>query len=236
MIEKKKNRVLNTLASNASIFIGITLSFPAIAAEEIKFYYNNLSQTVKVESLEAFAEDGTIKPDLRTIFSVVKPNEAKKAKFQTVLVKPFDLNPVLLSRLLNTDEGDRLLTGLGSLIEMEGGTNGKSVLRGSMVQAAASPDGFTILNFLDTLPTNMQINVRKILKRAKQADFLVNTTGEVVESTAKLSQAENEAEPLSVDFSQLPNPGNKGFATLWCQRRGCCQGMDTATSYGNFVK
>ncbi|ACB49547.1 unknown [Crocosphaera subtropica ATCC 51142] len=218
MTQPKMKQRFNTLVSLGSWLIGTTMVSPAIAAEEIKFYYNNLSQTVKVESLEAFAADGTVKPDLRTIFNLVKPDEAEKAKFQAILLKPFQLNPVLLSRLLNTDEGDRLLTRLGDLIEIQGGTNGKSVLRGSMIQAAAKPKGLTILNFLQTLPTNMQINVRRTLQQAKNADFLVKTTGELVDTTERLSQEESKADPLSVDFSQLPNPGDKGSVSFTRER------------------
>ncbi len=205
----KWQKKLKTLLSISSLLLGTTFALKATAAEEITFYYGSFAQTVDVESLEIFAEKGTVKPDLRTIFNIVKPNEVVKSKFQQALVTPIDINATLLSRLLNTDEGDRIVSELGTLIEMQGGTSGKSVLRGSMIQAAASDEGFTILNFLQTLPTNMQINVRETLRWAQQASFLVKATENLVKTTETLALEASETQPAT-DFSQLPNPGETG--------------------------
>lgn len=200
---------LKILLSVSSLLVGFNLTLKATAAEEITFYYGSLAQTVDVESLEIFAENGTVNPDLRTIFNIVKPDEVVKSKFQKALITPININATLLSRLLNTDEGDRILTEFGTLIEMQGGTNGKSVLRGSMIQAAASDEGFTILNFLQTLPTNMQINVRETLRWAQQASFLVKATENLVKTTETLSLEPSNPQKAT-DFSQLPNPGEPG--------------------------
>lgn len=213
MVRWQWQKKLKTLLSISSLLLGTTLAFKATAAEEITFYYGSFAQTVEVESLETFAEDGTVNPDLRTIFNIVKPNEVVKSKFQKALITPIDINASLLSRLLNTDEGDRILSELGTLIEMQGGTNGKSVLRGSMIQAAASDEGFTILNFLQTLPTNMQINVRETLRWAQQASFLVKATENLVKTTETLSLEASES-PKKTDFSQLPNPGETGSVSF----------------------
>ncbi|MDJ0661536.1 MAG: alpha/beta hydrolase [Crocosphaera sp.] len=208
MVRWQWQKQLKTLLSISSLLLGTTLAFKATAAEEITFYYGSFAQTVEVESLETFADNGTVNPDLRTIFNIVKPNEVVKSKFQQALVTPININAALLSRLLNTDEGDRILNELGTLIEMQGGTNGKSVLRGSMIQAAASDEGFTILNFLQTLPTNMQINVRETLRWAQQASFLVKATENLVKTAENLSLQASEA--VTTNFSQLPNPGETG--------------------------
>ncbi|EAZ90275.1 hypothetical protein CY0110_04101 [Crocosphaera chwakensis CCY0110] len=209
----KLQKKLKTLLFISSLLLGTTLTFKVTAAEEITFYYGSFAQTVDVESLKIFAENGTVNPDLRTIFNIVKPNEVVKNKFQQALVTPIDINASLLSRLLNTDEGDRILSELSTLIEMQGGTSGKSVLRGSMIQAAASDDGFTILNFLQTLPRNMQINVRETLRWAQQASFLVKATENLVKTTENLALKVSDSQPIT-DFSQLANLGETGSVSF----------------------
>ncbi len=208
-ITKLAQKTIHHLFSWSS-FLGIIATVsPALTADEINFFYPPVGLTLQVESLEIFATDGTVNANLNDFLKITQPNEQQKAKFRQALIKPIDIDPVLLSRLLNTDEGDRLLSLLGETIEIQGGINGKTVLRGSIVQAASEPEGFTVLNFLQTLPTNIQINVAKSLRRSKQADFLVRATEEFMEITEELALEETQTSP-EIDFSQIPTLAQRG--------------------------
>ncbi len=200
----------------AMLFGGLTtfllLPMPsAQAAEEIRFFYGPLERNLTIDSLQDYAKDQTINPDLQGIFSLVKPGEVEQEKLQKLLVTPVAINPALLSRLLNTDEGEYILQNLGSLIELQGGSNGKLALRGAMIQAAAAPQGWTMLGFLEKLPLNVQINVANVFEFTAQAEYLVKATQNLLEATATLSAQEmgNDA-TASPDYRTLPDLGKPG--------------------------
>ncbi|WP_040654549.1 alpha/beta hydrolase [Rubidibacter lacunae] len=211
--ERRWGQRLHSILALGSFLAAAIAPAPAIAAEEIRFFYSVAALTLRVESLAAFAADGTTNANIRDFLRVVKPTEEEKAKFQRTLVEPVEIDPLLLSRLLNTDEGDRLLTVLGNTIEIQGGINGKPALRAAMIEAANEPGGLTVLGFFEQLPVNMQINLEKALWRAKQAEYLVGATERLVAVTKAIGLEEAEGYP-AVDFAQLPNPATPGSATV----------------------
>ncbi len=130
------------------ILTPLTFSFPLHAAEEIYFVYDSIEESLKVSSLETFAKDGTIDENLAFYLNIAGVNEAEKALFRKVLTQKIDVEPVVLSRLLKTDEGELLLEFFGRIINIQGGRNGKLALRGAIVTAAFDDRGLTLLNFL----------------------------------------------------------------------------------------
>ena len=88
---------------------------------------------------------------------------------------------MVLSRLLKTDEGERLLTFFGDIINIQGGkTSGKIALRGAIVTAAFDKEeGLTLLNFLRQLSVDVQIDVAKAIAFAKDVDIVVDGTEKV---------------------------------------------------------
>lgn len=192
---------------------------PVQGAEEIRFFYGPLERNLKVNSLKVYAENGSVNQNLQDIFNLVKPGAAEAEKLRQLLVKPIQVNPVLLSRLLNTDEGGYLLERLGSLIEIQGGRNGKLALRGAMIQAAAAPQGWTILGFMETLPVNMQINLANVSQFIKQADYLVKATQQLVTETGKLSSQETQnSADLAPDYGLRPNLAQRGKVPFQLER------------------
>ena len=210
-------RGLNHLTCWGSFLIATATISAAIAAEKISFFYGPVSRALRIDSLEEFATDGTVNANLQDFFNIIKPDEEAKAKFQKTLVTLLEVDPLLISRLLNTDEGDRLLRGLGTVIELEGGINGKPALRGSMVKSALSPEGLSLINFFRNLPTNMQIDISDSLRQAKQGDFLVKATENLIEATETLAVEETK-DNSPIDFNQLPNPGKPGSVPFTRER------------------
>ena len=121
----------------------------AIAAETIFFVYGPLNLSLQISSLEAFAKDGTVNKNLRQYFELAEVNEQEKAKFRQALTIAVKVDPSLVSRLLNTEEGERILNYFGNVINAQGGRNGKYILRGALIQAATEPEGLNLINFLN---------------------------------------------------------------------------------------
>ncbi|MDJ0576023.1 MAG: alpha/beta hydrolase [Xenococcaceae cyanobacterium MO_234.B1] len=82
------------------------------------FVYDSIEESLKVSSLETFAQDGTIDENLAFYLNIAGVNEAEKALFRKVLTQKIDVEPVVLSRLLKTDEGERLLEFFGRIINI----------------------------------------------------------------------------------------------------------------------
>ncbi|MGK7930715.1 MAG: alpha/beta hydrolase [Microcystaceae cyanobacterium] len=192
-----------------SVLSSLAISLPVKSAEEIYFVYDSVSESLSVESLETFAEDGTIDKELAFYLRFVKLSPEEQALFREALTKKIDINPVILSRLLNTDEGERLLDLVGKVINLQGGRNGKFAIRGALVQAAFDPEGLTLLNFFKKLGVNVSIDLKQALILGKSFQLIADATKEFVVEVAALSAQEIEESP-PIDYSQLPDIREKG--------------------------
>ena len=199
--------------------IGFTsLAMPSLAAEKIFFVYSPIKASLRVKSLEEFAQNGTVNQDLQKYFGLIKPSQEEKEAFQKALTAPVKVDFTLLSRLLNTEEAERILNYFGDIINIEGGSNGRYILRGAIVQAAMEPEGLTLINVLKKLPTNVEINLSQALNYSKQVELIVNGSYLFIEEVTKLAQQEASTVD-KIDFAQLPDlttPGTKQVEkTTW---------------------
>ena len=147
------------------VFAATATAFPLQAAEKIFFVFTPLNMSLQIKSLELFAKDGTIDKDLGFYMNLTGANKQEIAEFREALNKRVEVNPVLLSRVLNTEIGEDLLNRIGRTLNIQGGSNGEYAIRAALVQAAFEPGGLTLLNFFEKLPVNMQINLERALDR-----------------------------------------------------------------------
>jgi predicted dienelactone hydrolase len=199
----KESLALATICTLAS-------AIPIRAAEKLYLTYGPLGISVSVASLETFAKEGKINKDLEFFLGQATPEQ--QAQFRAALVERADVDPLLVSRFFNTEIGEDILAQIGKFITIEGGSNGKYALRGALVQAALDPQGLTLLNFLQKLPTNMQFQGELMLAGAKAAEKVILATEGSIEEMKKLTVMEAKAES-PVDFSTLPDlrkPGEYG--------------------------
>ncbi|MEL7038688.1 MAG: alpha/beta hydrolase [Cyanobacteria bacterium J06592_8] len=181
-------------------------TLPAQATENITFVFSLATHSVSVQSLETFARTGQIDSSLRTYMNLARiTEEEKKQEFRASLTKPIAVeDPDLVVRILNTDEGKRLLTILGKIINAQRGRNGQEAIRSAIVSATQQPERLTLLNFFRNFPGEMVIDLERSLNLAKNIDIVVEGTNRFVKEMAKLSAQEVAAEPF-IDFSQLPD-------------------------------
>jgi predicted dienelactone hydrolase len=194
-----------------SLVLGIACTvlnvIPVQAAETLFLLYGPLRLSLRVSSLETFAEDGTINQNLGFYMRGTTPQQQER--FREALTETADLDPLLVSRFFNTGIGEDILTRIGNLITIQGGRNGKYAIRGALVQAAMSPEGLSLINFLRKLPTNMEFQGNLILKTGEAAGIVVEATETFVKEIENLATIEaNSATP--VNFASLPDLGRPG--------------------------
>lgn len=199
------------------IAIGIIfcfLSFSSVlAADKIYFSYSSLQQSLNINSLERFAQNGTVNKDLEFYFRVAGANQEEIAVFRQQLTEKIKVDPLLLSRFLKTDEGERLLSLLGQIINIQGGKNGEIAIRGAVTLAAFDSKGLTLLNVLHHFPVNIQIKLEKAITVANDAKFLLNITEQFVEKIAQLSTQESQYF-ADINYHNLPDLRRKGKFTV----------------------
>ncbi len=206
-----KFNLSNSKTKITSLLLGIVTTFltglPIHAAEKLYLSYGPLMLSLRVESLETFAKDGTINEDLKFYLAQVTPEQ--QAEFRKLLVKRVDINPVMVSRFFNTKIGEEILTRVGKGITIQGGANGKYVLRGALVQAALDPEGLTLLNVLKKLSTNLQFQGELMLGSAEFADKVLLATETLTTALRSLTNEEAATDP-KVNYATLPDVRKPG--------------------------
>jgi predicted dienelactone hydrolase len=195
------DRRLTVLGFVTAFTLGGAITVAVNAAERIFFVYSPLIASLKVESLEKFAKDGRINDDLGFYLGLAKVSEEQKSSFREALTQPIDIDPVLLSRSLNTDSAERLLNYFGSVVNIKGGRNGKYLLRGALVQAAFEKEGLTLINVLKKLAVDIEVDIEQILTYSQQVDLLIRGTELFIKEIAYLANQEAQSSP-KIDFSQ----------------------------------
>ncbi|MEA5512219.1 alpha/beta hydrolase [Crocosphaera sp. UHCC 0190] len=191
------------------LIASLTLALPSYAAEKISFVFDSLILSIPVSDLETYAKDGELSQQLTRYFSLAGATEEDKAAFRQALLTPAPVKPLRFSRILNTEEGERLLKYFGKVINVQGGSNGKFLIRGALVEAALDKEGLTLINFLKKLSTNVQIDLKQALNLGQQVEIVVNATYLFTEEVDRLAQIEAE-KTEKVNFSQLSDPRQPG--------------------------
>ena len=202
------SRVFQSLSLGAITVASITI--PVLAQKTLYFVFTPIKESLRVESLENFAQDGTVNQDLGFYFKLAKADEEAQSKFRDALSATSPLNPLLISRFFNSQIGEDILNRTGQYIQIEGGSNGKFALRGALITATFDEEGLSLINFFRKLPTNIQFDLEKILKAAKNTQIAVRATKlfseEVIPNLAAIEVEQTEA----VDFANLPDLRQRG--------------------------
>jgi predicted dienelactone hydrolase len=202
--------------SFGSLFLGAALSvlaaLPTPAADKVFFKYGPILRSLEIDSIEAFATDGTVAEDLAFYFRIANIDEAEQVAFREALQTSAPIDPLLLDRFLYTDFGEEILTGIGNMVQTRGGLNGMSSLRAALILAAMEPDGLTLLNLFRQLPTDLQIDLNTAQELQQTIERIVDGTKTSIADIKELSAEEIAREPV-VEYDQLPDlrqPGSYG--------------------------
>ncbi|WP_017294198.1 alpha/beta hydrolase [Geminocystis herdmanii] len=179
------------------------------SADSIFFVYSPFIANLRVESLEQFALDGTVNQNLGFYLNLARVDEEQTALFRKALTTPVQVDPTLISRILNTYEGERLLNYFGSVINVRGGRNGRYILRGALVKAAMEKDGLSLMNVIQNISVDVQLNIRQVLRYVEQVNLVIEGSEFFATEIANLASIEAESAG-NMDFSKLPDIRQQG--------------------------
>lgn len=200
------------VAVGRTLVLGIAASMlatmPAHAAETVRFRFWLLERSVTVDSLEAFADEGTVNSDLAFFLEFIDDTQA--ADFRNALTVSNTLNPVAVAQTFYDPMGEQSLRFLGNVIQTGGRQNGLYALRAALIQSADQPNGFTILDMLRNFPTDeVLLDLDVALRGVRRADNFFRQTDRVIAGLQSLSEATAAAEPplALAELPDLTEPG-----------------------------
>ena len=216
-ITKQQLRRIKLAISSLSIWIlpATLTASPTLSAERIYASYGLLEQSLSINSLETYANEGKIDQDLAAFAKYANPQEL--AQLRKLLLTRIPLSPLEVSQFLYTPLGERLLARLGQVIQTPAHQSGFYAIRAALILAAADPQGLTLLNVLHKFPLpGIRINLARGLEIVDAFERLVNQTNQAIAAVNQQATLEARATRLS-NFSQLPDLRLQGSFT-WEKR------------------
>jgi len=199
--------LLNALLALGAIAATIAPK-PALSAEAIRFSTGLVEFTLPVESLETFAETGTIDSKVQFLGRLTGP--VGLAQLRPLLQRRIKLDPIAINQFGYTTVGVTLLSDLGQIIQTGSGRNGMIAMRAALTLAASDPEGVSILSLIRQFPTpDVKIRVEELTRLTQSLQVLVEYRDAAVMAIAQQSAQAAAAEP-QIDFSQrldLRQPG-----------------------------
>lgn len=153
----------------------VTAAGSAWGASRITVEYGLLERSISVDSLEAYANQGTITRDLRDYARSLSPEQLQQ--LQRSLRAKIELSPVAVSQFLYTEQGEILLQRLGTVIRTDANLSGFYAIRAALILAATDPEGLTLLNVINKFPLDdVRIDVVQALSIVSDLENLVQTS------------------------------------------------------------
>lgn len=181
---------------------------PLSAAEQVYLNYGPLGFSVTVADLETFVQDGKADGTLKRFLTRLSPEQ--QTQVRAALRSRYDVNPVTVAQFSYTSSGEKLLQEAGQLVKTPARQNGFYGIRSAAILAAADPAGLSILNWLRQFPTDMQIDLGRVLRFRRHITALLDETRQTVTALEQQTDAVAATE-VPIDFSQRPDlrkPGN----------------------------
>ncbi|QDZ39427.1 alpha/beta hydrolase [Euhalothece natronophila Z-M001] len=205
-----KPRSLPLLFSTASLFL---LSLPASAAEKVYVSLGLLEISVSVDSLEKYAEDGTVTPELGAYTRYL--NQQQKQRLQEVLTIPAELDTIAISQFLYSPQGEAILRQFGEIVDTKHRQGGFYAIRAGLILASAKEEELTLLTFLRHFPTEgLRINSGRGFELVNQLSRFIRETEEAVTLIKGKSQAQISLSTQDDLFlHDLESQGNVAFQT-----------------------
>jgi predicted dienelactone hydrolase len=177
------------------------------AAEKIYLTYGPLEFSLSVASLENFAKTGEIDKELNYYLKKFSPQG--QVELRDILRASYPIKPLAVSQAFYDPMGEVLLQNVGELIQNEERQNGFYALRAALIQAAAEPQGLTVLGAIRKFPSyGIRLNTSLALQTFNRATNAFQQTEAVIAGIRQMS--DKEATQSSVDFATMPDLRNWG--------------------------
>ena len=160
-----------------------------MAAEEILVNYGPLQFPLSIETLRVYAEEGEITEELASYADLLTPQQLETLR-TGLLVKP-DIEPLSISQFFYSYQGEKLLERVGQIVRTQAGQPGFYAIRSALILAAASEEGLTPLNFLETFPTEgIQVDSGQGFQFIEELSGIIQTTEKAIAAIEEEALAE----------------------------------------------
>ncbi|MGY6529179.1 MAG: alpha/beta hydrolase [Cyanobacterium sp.] len=137
----------------------------AIAAERVIIRYHHHRMPIPVSELSEFSRTGEMSPTIRTYFRATGQDPQR---MQQALNREIPVNPVTLSRTLNSPLGLMFLNPLGEIITTPSNRANTEALRGALVTSALNDNRISLMEIIENYPTHeVQVHGDRILETYK---------------------------------------------------------------------
>ena len=174
----------------------------AVAAAKVYISYGAIERSISVKSLERYAREGIIDDEIAIYAAYVSPG--RLIQLQRVLRARIELSSVAVSQFLYTPIGQTLLERLGEVVQTESRQSGFYALRSALILAAADSEGLTLLNVLHKFPTNVKVNMGRMLQLAEALETLISQSRRAIALISENSTLA-AAQAQGINLAQLPN-------------------------------
>lgn len=185
----------------------VSLAAPASSAEEIRVLYGPLEMGISINSLETFANEGTIEPDLATYAR--RFNDQELTAIRKTLQSSAAIDQVAVANFLYTPQGEAILRRLGDVIRTRS-NSGFFALRASLILAARNEGGISPVGFLRAFPTDsLVIDADQGLQMMRELNQLTNVTSDAL-SLIETQYRKEISVSVRTDQNPLNAPGHIG--------------------------
>jgi lysophospholipase L1-like esterase len=126
-------------------------SSPSFAAEKIVVRYGIFAQSLPIADLRKYAETKKVSSDLQSFLGYLKPKQQQKLQEALQVKKSLDI--VALNKLVDSSIGKLFLSGASRAIARQDRA-GVPALRAALLLGAKSPEGLSIITFLEAYPSD----------------------------------------------------------------------------------
>jgi Alpha/beta hydrolase of unknown function (DUF1400) len=184
---------------------GILGAAPGFAAEKLNLVFGADSTSgieVPVADLRTYAETKQPSAQLKSILDAATPEQ--QADFLKVLQTSYPADPVELAKLLDSDQGKQMLTAVATAT-LRPDAKGMDAIKTALVESAKSPQGFSILGFLEAYPDpTFNIDLMKTQQLVAANQQLIDASRPQLEKVVK-----SEPTPTGATKTQAPETSPK---------------------------
>ncbi len=191
---------------------GVLGTAPSSAAEKINLVFGNDTSSgveVPVADLRSFAQTKQPTPQLKSILEAATPEQ--QAEFLQVLQTSYPADPVELAKLLDSDQGKQMLNAV-AIATLRPNQQGMDAVKSALIESAKSPQGFSILGFLDAYPDpTFTIDLLKTQQLVAANQELINASKPQLEKVVKTPSSEPEQTSPGTSGTTTPmSPSDSG--------------------------
>jgi hypothetical protein len=144
---------------------------PSQAAEKIILKYSILRESVSIPELSQLSKTGEVSSSLQSYLNLANQ---KPEDLQRWLNQSFNIDPIVLSEVLNSFVGKYLLQQIAEVIHTPSQRSNIEALRGALISSATEDKNISLIEVLENYPTaELQVEGDRLMELYQQIKGLV---------------------------------------------------------------